>query len=245
MKFIYANLGRGHAADVQHSWASLAAASQDADVDAVVVVEVDEGDKGYSDHEFIRRYFQGWRLRFMKRMVVILVNAKHKTEDSKVTNAGIGVKRWSPQRYVVETRIPSESGPATTVIGVHYAAGYKNGTRPSWARPLLKASWLGTRAGHRARVRAAAKRGDHSVTLMDCNDHNFDTKYLHPDAVTLFGPGGSDWGIAVPATGYRVKTRKDTRVQTFVERFHQGHKVTVEFAPTVKHLFNLITDNVR
>lgn len=232
MKFLYANLGRGNAKNVERSWASLAEAADSQDVDATVVVEVDEGDKGYSDHGFIRKYFKGWRLRFMQRMVVILVNAKHKVTDGRVTASGDGVKHWSPNRYVVEIRIPSEdgSGPATTVIGVHYVAGYKNGTRPAWARPLLAASWLLTRRKHRNRVRAAQRRGDHSVTLMDCNDHKFDVSYLHAAAVTLFGPGGSDWGVAVPAPGYAVKHFEDDRVATFVEKFHQGHLVTLTFS---------------
>jgi hypothetical protein len=230
MKFIYANLGRGNAANVERSWESLADAANDADVDAAVVVEVDEGDKGYSDHGFARRFFKGWRLRFMRRMVVILVNAKHKVAGATVTDApNSAVKRWSPFRYVVELVIPTKRGPDVCVIGVHYAAGYKNGTRPSWARPLLAASWLATRAVHRARVRAANKRGQHSVTLMDCNDHSFDVKFLHPDAVTLFGPGGSDWGVAVPAPGYHVAWDSDSPVRTYVERFHQGHKITVNF----------------
>lgn len=230
MKFLYSNLGRGNAKNVEQSWASLASAAARNDVDATVVVEVDEGDKGYSDHGFIRKYFKGWKQRFMKRMVVILVAAEHTVADSKVTASGSGVKHWSPDRYVVETRILSESGPATTVIGVHYVAGYKNGTRPSWARPLLAASWLLTRRKHRNRVRAAQRRGDHSVTLMDCNDHHFDVAYLHPEAVTLFGPGGSDWGVAVPAPGYAVKHHDDDRVATYVEKFHQGHLVTIIFA---------------
>jgi hypothetical protein len=230
MKFLYANLGRGNAKNVERSWQSLAEAANAEDVDATVVVEVDEGDKGYSDHGFIRKYFKGWTQRFMRLMVVVIVNAKHKVADSKVTASGDGVKHWSPNRYVVETRILSDKGPATTIIGVHYVAGYKNGTRPAWAVPLLAASWLLTRRKHRNRVRAAQRRGDHVVTLMDCNDHKFDVSYLHPNAVVLFGPGGSDWGVAVPAPGYAVKHHDDNRVATYVERFHQGHLVTVTFA---------------
>lgn len=230
MKFVYSNLGRGVKSTVSRSWASLAATSQRDDVDAVVVVEVDEGDKGYSDHAFIRQYFKGWRQRFMHQMVVILVNAKHETTRAKVSGVeNSSVKHWSPSRYVCELTIPAETGPDVCVIGVHYAAGYLNGTRPSWARPLLRASWLNTRRVHRARVRAAVKRGEHVVTLMDCNDHHFDPKYLHPSAVALFGPGGSDWGIAVPAPGYRLASNHDLRVATYVEKFHQGHEITVQF----------------
>lgn len=231
MKFIYANLGRGKKAAVEKSWASLAKAATSDEVDGAVFVEVDEGDKGYSDHAFVKRFFgKAFRLKFMRRMVTVLINDKNTARNAVFTSAGNGVKRWSPSRYVCEVRIPSEDGPATTLIGVHYAAGYKNGTRPSWAKPLLKTSWVGTQRGHRKRVRAAMKRGDHSVTLMDCNDHHFDEKYLSPDAVTLFGPGGSDWGIAVPAPGYRVKGHSDKHVTTYVEKFHQGHEVTVNFA---------------
>lgn len=231
MRGLYANMGRGKPATVTRSWQALADRAETRDVDFAVFVEVDEGDQGYSDHAIIRRMFTGWRLRFMRLMVVILVNPRHEVTDAESTKSGDGVRRWSPVRYVNELRIPATDGPATTVIGVHYAAGYKNGQRPAWAVPLLGASWNLTRLVHKRRVHAAIRRGDHVITLADTNDHNFDASYLHPSAVVLFGPGGSDWGVAVPARGWQVVSHRDRRVETFVERFHQGHETTVKFGP--------------
>lgn len=231
MRLLYANLGRGTKGNVTRSWQSLADTANHDDLDAAVIVEVDEGDHGYSDHAIAARMFKGWRRRFWRRMVVVLVNPKHKPTDAKVSRANdSAVKRWSPSRYVVELVLPSgDDTPDTLLIGVHYAAGYKNGQRPSWARPLLATSWLATRQVHRRRVRRAHRRGMHSVTLMDCNDHAYDATYLHPSAEVLFGRGGSDWGVAVPAAGWEVKRKSDRPVATYVERFHQGHEVAVVF----------------
>lgn len=228
MRYVYANLGRGTALQAKRSWAALGSAASAAD--AAVFVEVDEGDTGYSDHGFIRQYFRGFQQKFMRRMTVILVASRHSTQDARVTYSGDGVKRWSPVRYVNELRVlPDKDGnPATTIIGVHYAAGYRNGTRPAWAVPLLGASWNLTHKKHKRRVLKAHRRGDHVVTLFDANDHQFDETYLHPKAVRVFHDV-SDYGVAVPANGWTVRVGEASTVQTYIEKAHTGHIVDVNF----------------
>lgn len=228
MKLIFANLGRGTRNEAKRSWASLAEASNEHDVDVTAVVEVDEGDSGYSDRKFAARFFKGWRKRLLKHRTVILVNPKRRTTNTALTPAGRAVKHWSPGRYVAESRILAKIGPAITVIVVHYAAGFRNGARPSWARPLLRLSWLKTLRTHRKRIRNARVRGDHVVTLFDGNDRKFDVESLHRDADLLFSDG-VDRGAAIPARGYRVKRHKDQPVHTYIERHHQGHLVHVWF----------------
>lgn len=230
MKYVYANLGRGTALQAKRSWHSLGVAA--AEADAAVFVEVDEGDTGYSDHDFIRQFFRGFQQKFMRRMTVILVASKHRVQGARSTFSGDGVKRWSPVRYVNEIRVLPPAGkqePATTIIGVHYAAGYHNGTRPKWAVPLLGVSWHLTHKVHRARVRAAHERADHVVSFFDANDHDFHETFLHRDAVRVFHDV-SDYGVAVPAHGWHVRAVTHDTVQTFIEKAHTGHLVAVRFA---------------
>lgn len=225
---LFANLGRGTAANVKRSWVDLA--NHAADCDAVCPVEVDEGDKGYSDHELMRMAFgtPEWKptpADWAKIHEPILVRKGVHVKRSRRIWAGRSVKHQSPARGLSVDVIDGYAHPDIDLVSTHFAAGYLNGTRPPAIKRLLGLSWNATRAALVLRAHYAHLRGRHFVAVMDTNDRGF--KRLHRGEVRLFA-SGPDLGVCVPARGWRV-TFTHTEVATFIEKIHQGHKVALTF----------------
>lgn len=231
MRIVYADLGRGPRAKVAKAWDAVRKHGQDAD--AVVVTEINEGDKGYDDVQLARRRFgRFWRKVGLRTKAGAFIRRRVKVSGKSLKRAAAGIRGQSPVRWVNSVRLDG----GVTLVWTKYPAGYRNGARPRAVRALLGVAWRAVFARHRRAIRKALERGDDVITPFDGNDRNFPWRDLAPEGhdVELLFKDAPDYGVAIAAKGRRVGEHTHTDFALGIEPMHRGHEVAVEFTPRRK-----------
>lgn len=178
--------------------------------------EMGEGDRGYDDHELLRKYFAKWdRIHMRFQQPMMLLNFPNPS-DVAVNKTMNGVPNQSPHRRLLTTFVRT-SGPDLALLGGHYPAGCKNGFRPRRIKRALCAGYDNMLAEHREALAEYAQAGKFTVWGMDCNWRRFPK--MHWREVQL-GKRPPDYLRVVPAPGWKVNIHSRGWRPMHVEHHH-------------------------
>jgi hypothetical protein len=228
---VFQNAGRGTKRQAEQAWAHIGHAS--ADVDFAVVVEVDEGDKGYSDHTLaanaMRHMHAAPNLTNSREM--LWVADPKLIVGGGVRRGGRSVRHWSPPRPVHYTDLRKQRGRALRVIYAHPAAGAgrQGRNRPTWARPLLQTSWDASIHAIAELIQAGHAKGYDVALLTDANSRILEPVLareipgIHCTRLFVDMP---DYGLCWPAKDATVsRVKAQTFANPIEPKLHQGHHV--------------------
>lgn len=228
---VFQNAGRGTAHQAEQAWANIAHASAHADF--AVVVEVDEGDKGYSDHKLAAKAMSHMHAapNLADSHEMLWVRDPKLIVGGGIRRGGRSVRHWSPARPARYTDLRKQHGRTLRVIYAHPAAGAgKQGrNRPAWARPLLQTSWDSTIAAIVDLIRDGHDKGYDVALLTDANSRILEpvlARELKPLRSARLFVDMPDYGLFWPAKGAEVsRIKADTFANPIEPKLHQGHHV--------------------
>lgn len=191
-------------------------------------VEMDEGDKGYSDRALLRRVFPKARKVGMRYKNVVLVGGGAKVVATIMRSGSKGVARWSPGRNVVGALVQIRVGEEVADYSIHMPAGAYNGQRPLVARRLLRAAYGVILQVFRNTLEEHNRQGIPQVYGIDANARKWPKQHRGETVIMDESP---DFLRALAPEGYAVVVHKTWKKETGIEAHHDAMFATVSFLP--------------
>lgn len=195
--------------------------------DAVVFLcEINEGDDD-NEMALVREAFKGWTLYAgtagQQVREPILTSPDIPKCRARVTWVpDTAVRNWSPPRSLLTVHRLDRP---ESYLAMHYPAGaHGQGTRPSWAVPLLDHGWDVCRETHRRHELMLHSRGRDVVYMMDANDYAL---HLIVGEETVVHEH-TDWGRVLPAGGSQPRFRSLPAVPFHIDS-HDGQRMRGTF----------------